>query len=52
MTKDQFSKFDWENMKGQPIHSSKYDNDFEEVFVNMAIARVVNQNPEKVKLWY
>lgn len=52
MTKDQFSKFDWANMKGKPIHSDAYDSDFDEVFVNAAIARVVMQNPDKIKLYY
>jgi hypothetical protein len=52
MTKEQFTKFDWPNMKGKAIYSATYIPDFDEVFLYPAILKVVIQNPSKIKLTY
>jgi hypothetical protein len=52
MTKAQFQKFNWEDMKGRNLYSDAYTNDFEDTFVNFAIAKVVLQSPDKISLSY
>jgi hypothetical protein len=52
MRKDQFKKFDWENMRGKPIYMPYYRSDFTEVYVDPSIAAAVAYDPGKILLNY